>query len=102
MSDDLISRSALLNTFRDFKDMDCPSGHTVTADYMIELAEDAPSVDAEPVRHGRWKERIVAIPWCEDDVDVYVACSVCDCTMPGATNYCPDCGAKMMDGDAND
>ena len=49
MNKDLISRSALLTEYNDFKDMDCPSGHTVTADYMIELAEAAPAIDAVEV-----------------------------------------------------
>ena len=95
MNNDLISRSALLNEYRDFKDMDCPSGHTVTADYMIELAEDAPAVDAEVVRHGRWIH----------DTNNLFGCSECmeRDTMSfrrGLKNYCPNCGAKM-DGDVD-
>ena len=53
MNNDLISRNALLTEYNDFKDMDCPSGHTVTADYMIELAEAAPTIDAVEVVHLR-------------------------------------------------
>lgn len=84
MNNDLISRSALLAEYRDFKDMDCPSGHTVTADYMIELVEDAPAVDAEVVRHGRW-----TFPWTSPE------CSACRKTQKWTSNYCPHCGAKM-------
>lgn len=65
---DLISRSALLEEYRDFKDMDCPSGHTVTADYMIELAEDAPAVDAVSpgvLEQYKW-ERDTAIAQLEE------------------------------------
>ena len=98
MNNDLISRSALLADYEDFKNMDCPSGHTVTADYMIELAEDAHAVDAEPVRRGRWVETKYGF-----------YCSYCKKmpgrhqTKPGAdlSEYCHRCGAKMMDGDVN-
>lgn len=95
MSEDLISRSALLAEFEDFKDMDCPSGHTVTADYMIELAEDAPAVDAEPVRRGEWLNLDYSPAWAK--------CSECGCCwewgmiLEGNMAYCPNCGAKMMD-----
>ena len=61
---------------------------------------DAPTVDAVEVVHGRWIEKQEPIPWCEDDVEVYTVCSICDCYSPGESNYCPNCGAKM-DGDGN-
>lgn len=102
--DDLISRSALLREYGDFKDMDCPSGHTVTADYMIELAEDAPAVDAEPVRHGRWEPEVVKCrDWKGRQRDYFQphSCSVCHKPDPnqGESNYCPNCGAKMRGAD---
>ena len=60
------------------------------------LIADAPTVDAEPVRHGHWVKS-------EDADDGY--CSVCECDMPmyredwewkySETPYCPNCGAKM-------
>lgn len=92
MNDDLISRSALLEEYRDFKDMDCPSGHTVTADYMIELAEDAPAVDAEPVRHGYWE-----IGGMDGDLVGNWECSLCNETSLEDSDYCPNCGAKMFE-----
>lgn len=58
-----------------------------------------PSADVEPVRHGRWIER------CEDQDGIYEFCSECgidtDITHYGESYaYCPNCGAHMMDGDA--
>ena len=46
-----------------------------------------PTVDAEPVRHGRWLK----------NGDRYCECSVChhEGNTSGADNYCPNCGAKM-------
>lgn len=50
---------------------------------------DAPAVEAEPVRHGRW---------LFDDFDgdgLDYQCSVCKLYARCAYNYCPNCGAKM-------
>jgi hypothetical protein len=64
--------------------------------YEIERTiDEQPTVDAEPVRHGRWEEHLEPIRWCEDDVDVFYKCSACQCTVHGESNYCPNCGAKM-------
>lgn len=84
---DLISRSALLAEYNDFKDMDCPSGHTVTADYMIELAEAVPAVDAvEVVRCQNCK-------WHRDTHWGYVVCGWFGKTMR-ADAFCSN-GSKM-------
>ena len=69
-------------------------------DDVIDMLESCHIVDAVEVVHGRWIEKQEQIPWCEDDVDVFDVCSVCDCASPGKSNYCPNCGAKM-DGDGN-
>ena len=63
-------------------------------DYGLEAAEkalkDAPTIEAEPVRHGQWV--------CGDYYDIGDVCSECDWDS-GIVNptlrYCPDCGAKM-------
>lgn len=55
----------------------------------------APTIDAAPVRRGEWVEEMEAIPWCEDDCDVYEKCSVCGETSHGTWNFCPNCGADM-------
>lgn len=51
----------------------------------------APTIEAEPVRHGRWIEK----PFLFGTSNF---CSICDSFygMPhGKYNYCPNCGAKM-------
>lgn len=59
-----------------------------------------PTVDAEPVRHGRW------ITWAEAGNDVpseeLYECSACHDAAPHLVSgfdflsaYCPNCGAKM-------
>lgn len=69
-----------------------PNGfiHSVVTERQIVAA---PTIEAEPVRHGRW-------------VDAHKGLSACKCTICGSvreteTNYCPNCGAKM-DGDSHD
>lgn len=48
-----------------------------------EFVENAPTIDAEPIRHGRWV------------MDKgYNECSICGCNEV-VTPYCPQCGAKM-------
>ena len=56
--------------------------------------DDIPTVDAEPIRHGRWiSERRQRV----------FKCSVCGNYLDfdgvnggrGSANYCPNCGAKM-------
>ena len=56
----------------------------------IEAAiDETPTIDAEPVRHGRWKE-----PYPNDIWDCY-ECSCCGVKYDRTWNYCPNCGAKM-------
>lgn len=48
----------------------------------------APTIDAEPVRHGRW------IP--QDNTRTKFMCSDCKArNYDGSDNYCPKCGAKV-------
>ena len=58
---------------------------------------NAPTIEAEPVRHGRW---------VSDEADILFHCSVCETQISTSWdydcdemwNYCPHCGARM-DGD---
>ena len=57
-----------------------------------EIAEkillEQPTVDAEPVRHGRWIDR--------GYMKVGYHCSLCGgYVVAGKEKYCPHCGAKM-------
>lgn len=54
--------------------------------YFREVVDDAPTVDAVPVVHGRW------------DIDEFgVFCTECKeyAIENERTDYCPNCGAKM-------
>lgn len=47
--------------------------------------DDAPIVDAAPVKHGHW----------EDVGSLSCRCSECGCKNYRETRFCPNCGAKM-------
>lgn len=60
-----------------------------------QLIEEAPTIDAEPVKHGRWES-------CCNLMGEYFKCSECGykaevptCMGEPIFIYCPNCGAKM-------
>lgn len=74
--------------------------------YTVPDIENAPTVDAAPIRHGRWVQkkewhlgRWVAWFECsecgehDDNSDMYEMMPFCN-----LSNYCPGCGAKMDGG----
>lgn len=64
----------------------------------LHLIETAPTVDAEPVRHGKWMAR----KRNENEPSEAIDCCSC-CMYPishvwqGDYKYCPNCGAKMKE-----
>ena len=71
---------------------------TTVWDSWVEI-NIAPTIDAVPVVHGRWKIKLL------NDYQKYsVTCSICGWVGidnydsyddPSDFNYCPNCGAKM-------
>ena len=69
---------------------------------------EAPTIDAEPVRHGRW------LQYSRNTEETYIECSECCVssrprhlqmvtrTGSGLPDYCPNCGARMDGGVEND
>lgn len=73
-------------------------GREEAADSIIYAIKEAPTIEAEPVRHGEW-EIVDATSY--DDI---CTCSECGGFAPAGfikSNYCPKCGAKM-DGKENE
>ena len=67
------------------------SGLWIRYKIFEEALRDAPTVDAVPVRHGKWIDRngaIVAPFWERYE------CSECGARSDNS-NYCPNCGARM-------
>ena len=83
-----------------------PNAYHLTK-YATLILREAPTIEAEPVRNGRWvKVKCKKEYWGLDSdgdfgcwEDYPILCSSChyDLTENGAreTNYCPNCGAKM-------
>lgn len=99
MSDDLISRTALLAAY--------DAAHKGPPGEARKLIEEAPAVDAEPVRNGCWISGYDA-----RNGDYYILCSECGarfdsdiemayqpdsypCEIIEGIRRCPRCGAKM-------
>ena len=65
------------------------SGWTDGADAAIAVVKNAPTIDAEPVKHGQWEY--------DPEYDEY-NCTFCNdysAYEDERTHYCPNCGAKM-------
>lgn len=58
---------------------------------VASMIHNSPTIDAEPVRHGRWI-------YCENHNEI-VQCSECgiirNIYKQEGWNYCPNCGVKM-------
>ena len=55
--------------------------------------EEAPTVNAEPVRHGRWQKK--RNPMMYQIVPYVFVCDQCGTAFEYDTPYCGECGAKM-------
>ncbi len=92
----LIDKDSLLEQFK-IKNTDelkfDGSIESICRVYFDKLAnmfiEKAPEIDATPVKHGMW----VYDDFDGDGLDYQ--CSACGRYTRQASNYCPNCGAKM-------
>ena len=67
-------------------------GGETDGEIVLEAVEDAPTVEAAPVVHGRWE-------WDTEDIyrcsNCYEKSHVKEVMGQPAWDYCPNCGAKM-------
>lgn len=83
----LIDADAVLKSMEIVSDKCKTLDETIIAVNMISIVENAPEVDAEPVRYGRWiKSGIIS-----------GKCSECGEISVDIGKYCSNCGAKMED-----
>ena len=65
----------------------------------VEAIENAPTIEAEPVRHGKW---IYGVTMYHE----WMKCSACNVSqdLTGCFSFCPNCGAMMYEkeGESND
>ena len=74
-------------------------------DMALRIVDTQPTIDAEPVRHGRWNDK----PDEYSGTCIIRHCSECGWSVfkgnPlydfGHWNYCPNCGAEMYGGADN-
>ena len=92
---DLIDRQALKNKLKRWDERD-PYEFVEIA---LHAVDDAPTIDAVPVRHGEWKQFDLT---CGRSI---YYCSVCEqatevpmCMEKPMYAYCPNCGARMDGG----
>ena len=90
----LIDKAALLNTIATEVHYDSERPLEMYAK-LLSVVNDAPIVDAEPVKHGHWINHFDDLFPMESTVE----CSICGEKEWMMTiinhNYCPNCGAKM-------
>lgn len=84
----LIDADALLNELGDIWNIpkDWDGDIDETCETAFDVIENAPTVEAKPVVHGKWKHR--------KNWDRYV-CSVCSHEHSDMSNFCEHCGADM-------
>lgn len=76
----------------DWENERCNKGASIEDDYG-RIYKDCPLPDAEPVRHGKW--------YTAEKYNGYLYwnCDQCHKHFTSQkSNYCPNCGAKMIDG----
>lgn len=65
-------------------------------DEILGVIDNIPTVEAEPVRHGKWLKRKTNT---NEPQETFICCSHCGYPVSyhwcGDYNYCPNCGAKM-------
>lgn len=57
------------------------------------IVEDEPTIDAEPVKHGKWCT--LTLTNTSNGTYTMNRCSECGLTIIDRYNYCPNCGARM-------
>ena len=95
----LIDADELENALAHFKG----TKDTLYYDEIKMYIDDAPTIEAEPVRHGRWLtwEEILHVDKRAPN-NLGVFCSMCNKHSDNMTNYCPVCGAEMDGGEKNE
>lgn len=86
----LIDADALMADFQKaFPNFDVKSSHAKA------LLATAPTIKAEPIKHGRWKHHQYG------NTAGYYECDNCGKINSYKSDYCPNCGARMDEVEEN-
>lgn len=95
---DLISKKAAVSRISDLLILELKGERIPTWNEVYNAIGDIPTIETEPVKHGRW-----IVPNECKTTEQY-RCSVCgsnvhvpECIGEPTFRYCPDCGARMED-----
>ena len=97
----LIDADALMELYADEEGINF-AVYNVPVPVVRQNILDMPTIEAEPVRHGRWIDA-----YCGKYANAKYICSCCgkraysDDWKWELSDFCPNCGAKM-DGDSHD
>lgn len=72
-----------------------PSYEAFGVTTICSIIDDAPTVDAKPVQHGRWLPYQTPIETRQSGWICNQCSGVVYDVSNGDTDYCPNCGAKM-------
>lgn len=82
----LIDADGLKKSIKEDEELKGVSVAYLLMNLMTCYIDNAPTIDVEPVRYGRW---------IDHPLTKYPICSVCGCKALAKYNYCPNCGADM-------
>lgn len=72
-----------------------PTGY-IHGDTVADMISDAPTVDAVPVRHGKWTRHTLGSTGGYGTTVMH-QCSECESMTISRFRYCPNCGAMMVE-----
>lgn len=73
---------------------------------FLQAIDEEPAADVQHILHGRWigiNEYCKKNGYIPSGMGIYYWCSECGKEEPKISDYCPNCGARMIkDGEQND
>lgn len=71
----------------------CKFKNPISYNAFANLVKRQPTVEAEPIKHGRWDTQI--LDGIMGNRPQAIFCDKCGQIAFAKTNYCPNCGARM-------
>ena len=92
-----LSRDVISSWDRDtHKTIEASRIHRQEHHHLMSIIEKQPTADVVEVKRGKWEKRTFIV--FDNEIKDSYHCSECNTTWDTATNYCPNCGAKMDGG----